>query len=227
MKLSRRQIRALKHRGTDSSCASAGQSRHSGVPRMRQKATHFFHAGLSLAAVVRGTARSGVECTSRRMRAVSMLGSRGKGGTESRPCVRASTKEDSLSRRERDARDVVRGRRRRGGACQGVVGVMGACWCACVALSVRQWRPIRRGAWHGLWRRQGRSEPRAAGRAKRPEHPRARRENRSPGRWRRRRRRWGVRLAITGDVAAVPLAELACAWMLLVKVCGGRRARGK
>ena len=42
------------------SCAS-GQSRHSGVPGMRQKATHFFHADLSLAAVVRGTASSGVE----------------------------------------------------------------------------------------------------------------------------------------------------------------------
>ena len=33
------------------SCAS-GQSRHSGVPRMRQKATHFFHADLSLAVVL-------------------------------------------------------------------------------------------------------------------------------------------------------------------------------
>ena len=66
---------------------------------MRQKATHFFHADLSLAAVVRGTARSGVECTSR-MRAVNMLGSRGQRRNREPSCVRASTREDSLAGRE-------------------------------------------------------------------------------------------------------------------------------
>ena len=37
----------------------------------------------------------------------------------------------------------------------------------------------------------------------------------------------GSTLAITGDVAAVLLAELAGAWVLLVEVRGGRRARDK
>ena len=105
--------------------------------------------------------------------------------------------------------------------------MVGACWCACVALSVWQGRPIGREPRHGLWRRQGRGEPHAARRAEWPEHPRARWEDRSPGRWWRRCWRWGVRLAIDGDVAAVPFAELAGAWMLLVKVRGGRWARVK
>ena len=50
-------------------------------------------------------------------------------------------------------------------------------------------------------------------------------EESEPGARRRRRRRWGVRLTVTRDVAAVSVAELADALLVLlvVKVWGRRR----
>ena len=62
--------------------------------------------------------------------------------TEPRAVLREGFDQGGLSRRESDSRDVVRGRRRRRVTCLGKVGVMGACGCECVALSVQQRRTI-------------------------------------------------------------------------------------
>ena len=76
----------------------------------------------------------------------------GVAGAEAEPraVLREGLDQGGLSCRERDASGVMRGRRRRRVACPCVVGVMEACWCACVALSVGQWRPVGREPWRGL-----------------------------------------------------------------------------